>query len=75
MFAYVGVVEHPWFAVTDKNGNFTLPPGLPSGEYTLAAVHRKAGEVTQRINVSTDGISPVTFTLDVPEELAKTEKP
>jgi hypothetical protein len=73
MFAYVGVVEHPWFAATDKNGNFTLPPGLPAGEYTLAAVHRKAGEVIQRINVSTDGISPVTFTLDVPGELAGTE--
>ena len=29
MFAYICVVDHPWFAVTDQKGNFTLPPGLP----------------------------------------------
>ena len=66
MFAYVGVVGHPWFAVTDKSGNFALPVGLPPGQYTLAAVHVKAGEVLQQINVSGDGATPVNFTLDVP---------
>jgi len=65
MFAYVGVVEHPWFAVTDGNGSFALPSGLPPGQYTLAAVHRKAGEQTQTITVgANDG--GVTFTLEVP---------
>lgn len=66
MFAYVCVVEHPWFAVTDRDGNFTLPPGLPLGEYTLAAVHRRAGEQTQRISVRADGTAPVAFTFNVP---------
>jgi hypothetical protein len=66
MFAYVGVVEHRWFAVSDGNGNFTLPPGLPHGQYTLAAVHRKAGESTQQITVSANESEPVTFTLEVP---------
>ena len=75
MFAYVGVVAHPWFAVTDRNGNFALPAGLPPGQYTLAAIHRKAGELLQQINVSEDGAAPVTFTLDVPDGLAKTNTP
>lgn len=66
MFAYVGVVEHPWFAVTDANGSFTLPSGLPPGQYTLAAVHRRLGEQTQTITVGANGTEPVTFTLEVP---------
>ena len=75
MFAYVGVVDHPWFTVTDTNGNFALPPGLPPGRYTLAAVHRKAGELLQPINVGGDGTTPVEFTFDVPDGLAKTNTP
>jgi hypothetical protein len=66
MFAYVGVVEHPWFAVTDGNGAFALPPGLPPGRYTLAAVHRKLGEQTQTITVGAGGTEPVEFLLEVP---------
>jgi hypothetical protein len=66
MFAYVGVVEHRWFAVSDGNGQFTLPPGLPHGQYTLAAVHRKAGASTQQITVGANESEPVTFTLEVP---------
>jgi plastocyanin len=75
MFAYVGVVAHPWFAVTDKNGGFTLPPGLPAGTYTFAAVHRKAGEVTHRITIHEGENPEINFTLDVPKELAKAEQP
>ncbi len=71
MFAYVGVVDHPWFAVTDTNGNFALPAGLPPGHYSLAAVHRKAGELLQPINVTGDGVTPVDFTFDVPDGLAR----
>ena len=75
MFAYVGVVDHPWFAVTDTNGNFALPPGLQPGLYTLAAVHRKSGELLQPINVTGDGAPSVDFTFDVPDGLAKTKTP
>jgi hypothetical protein len=69
-FAYVGVVSHPWFAVTDKRGEFALPTGLPPGDYTIAAVHRKAGEQTHKISVRSDGADPVTFNLNVPDGLA-----
>ncbi len=40
MFAYVGVVEHPYFAVTDKDGNFKIS-GVPDGNYTVVAYHQK----------------------------------
>jgi len=42
MFAYVGVVDHPYFAVTDKDGNFTIK-NVPAGKYTVEAVHQKSG--------------------------------
>jgi len=41
MFAYVGVVDHPFFAVTDKDGNFKIS-GLPDGKYTIEAFHQKS---------------------------------
>jgi hypothetical protein len=74
MFAYVGVVDHPWFAVTDQNGNFSLPAGLPPGQYTLAAAHLKAGEILQQLNVTETGVEPVTFTFELASEMAKTTR-
>lgn len=70
MFAYAGVVDHPWFAVTDKNGKFTLPSGLSSGRYTLAAVHPKAGELIQDLTINASGVEPVTFVFEATETLA-----
>ena len=51
MFAYIGVVDHPYFAVTDTNGVFRLPSGFPTGTYTVSAIHVKAGELTQKISI------------------------
>ena len=66
MFAYVGVVDHPFFAVTDTNGFFQLPPGLPPGRYTLAALHLKAGEVAREINIREGEQQTISFTLGLP---------
>ena len=68
MFAYIGVVDHPYFAVTDKDGNFKIT-GLPAGEYTIEAAHRKAktGETTQKVTVGADDKKTVDFTLKVPD--------
>jgi len=49
MKAYVGVVAHPFFAVTSDDGSFSLK-GLPPGDYTLEAWHEKLG--TQEIKVT-----------------------
>ena len=66
MFAYVGVVEHPFFAVTEADGTFKLPPDLPPGTYVLEAVHPKAGTATQEIAVTGSERKTVDFTLHVP---------
>ena len=63
MFGYIGVVDNPYFAVTDKDGKFTIK-GLPAGKYTLAFKHLKAGEITQEVEVKDSGAT-VTATLEV----------
>ena len=47
MFAYVSVLNHPFFAVTDTNGYYRLPEGFPAGDYVVGAAHLKAGEVRE----------------------------
>jgi plastocyanin len=50
MKMFLGVVKHPYFAVTDEDGKFTIKD-LPPGDYTLAAVHEKYGEQTMKLHV------------------------
>lgn len=59
MFAYVGLVDHPYFAVTKEDGTFAIK-NVPPGKYTIEAVHRKThlsgGKgLTQEITVGPDG--------------------
>ncbi len=65
MFAYVGVVDHGFFSVTDKDGNFKIA-GLPAGKYTVEAYHLKAGKSTQEITVTDSDKKEANFTLSVP---------
>jgi plastocyanin len=67
MFAYVGVVDHPYFAITDKDGNFKIS-GLPAGTYTVEAFHRKAGTATEKLTVGADDKKTASFTLKVPAQ-------
>jgi hypothetical protein len=46
--AYVGVFDHPFFAVSDEFGNYRIE-GLPPGQYTLVAWHERFGEKTVEI--------------------------
>jgi hypothetical protein len=43
MKAHIGVLGHPYFAVTDKDGKYTIKD-VPPGKYTLTAWHEKFGE-------------------------------
>jgi plastocyanin len=52
MNAFVGVLDHPFFAVTGADGTFTLK-GLPPGAYTVEAWHEKLGTQTQSVTVGT----------------------
>jgi plastocyanin len=47
MRAWVHVVEHPWFAVTDAQGKFTLR-NLPPGKHTLVFHHADTGKQDKR---------------------------
>lgn len=63
MFAYVCVVDHPYFAVSGKDGTFKIKD-VPPGKYTIEATHRKAGTVTKEIEVK-DGAATLDLTFEV----------
>jgi plastocyanin len=50
MNAYVGVLDHPFFAVTSDEGRFELK-GLPPGTYTIEAWHETLGRQTQTVTI------------------------
>ena len=51
MAAWVGVVPHPFFAVTDATGAFDLK-GVPPGTYTVEAWHEKFGVQTATVTIA-----------------------
>lgn len=61
MHAYIGVVEHPYFAVTGPDGSFDLS-NLPPGDYTLAVWHEKLGDQTRQVHLPASGNEAVDFT-------------
>jgi plastocyanin len=63
MFAWVSIFDHPYFAVTDKNGSFKISNVKP-GKYTLVAQHRKAGKETQQIEVKEGEPTKVNFVME-----------
>jgi len=67
MYAYIGVFDHPYFAVTDKDGSFKIS-GLPNGKYTIEAFHVKThyaggAGVSKEANVSGD--TKLDFTIEL----------
>ena len=65
MNAYVGVLPHPFFAVTDASGTFSLK-GLPAGTYTIEAWHEKMGTQTQSVTVGATDAKEIAFTFKAP---------
>ena len=61
MNAYAGVVNHPYFAVTDKDGKFELK-SLPAGTYTIEAWHEKLGTQEQKVTLGEKESKDVPFT-------------
>jgi hypothetical protein len=61
MHAYVGVVDHPYFAVSGGGGKFELRT-IPPGTYTIEAVHEKVGRQTQTVTLGEKDSKEITFT-------------
>ena len=61
MSAYIGVLDHPFFSVTDDSGRFTIP-NLPAGKYELEAWHEKYGTSTVTVSVDANGTATAEFT-------------
>jgi hypothetical protein len=64
MIAYVGVVDHPYFAVTGKDGTFELKT-VPPGTYTIEAWHEKLGRQTQSVTIGEKDGKELTFAFKV----------
>ncbi|MEO5801898.1 MAG: hypothetical protein ABIR24_00085 [Verrucomicrobiota bacterium] len=64
MYAYVNVVEHPFFAVSGKDGTFQIE-NVPEGKYLVEAYHRKAGKLTKEISVADGKSQPLEFTFEI----------
>jgi hypothetical protein len=63
MKSYVGVLKHPFFAVSAADGSFTIK-GVPPGTYTVAAWHEggAAGtEKTMQVTVPASGSGKADF--------------
>jgi len=61
MRSYIGVVSHPFFAVTGDDGTFTIK-GLPPGTYTIEVWQEKYGTQDQQITVGAKESKTADFT-------------
>lgn len=70
MKAYVGVMNHPYFAVSDRSGKFEIR-GLPPGTYKLVVWHEIYGEQEIDVTLTPGESRNANFTFDaekIPED-------
>jgi uncharacterized membrane protein/plastocyanin len=60
MGAYVAVMEHPFYSVSNEKGEFKLPK-LPVGKYVIEAWHEVFGTQRQEIVVHDNGVNDLVF--------------
>lgn len=61
MAAFIGVVPHPFFAVSGPSGDITLA-NVPEGEYEVEAWHEVFGRQTAKVKVKPRETAQVTLT-------------
>jgi hypothetical protein len=60
MLGFIHVFDHPYYAVTNEQGTFSIPD-LTAGNYVLTAWHEDGGVKSQEITVPESGEARVTF--------------
>jgi len=60
MTAYIGIVNHPYFAVTSTAGTFEIA-NVPAGTHTIKAWHERYGPLTQTVRVRAGGTTTADF--------------
>lgn len=62
MAGYVLSLANPYFAMTDKDGNYSIE-GIPPGKYTVKTWHEKLKEMTEEVTVEAGKATTVNFEL------------
>jgi plastocyanin len=60
MTAWVGIVPHPYFAVSDVQGTFTIA-NVPAGKRNITAWHEAFGTLTKAVDVKAGQTATVDF--------------
>ena len=61
MHAFIGVVAHPYFAVTGPDGSFEWS-NVPPGDYTVDVWHEALGGRTKQVHVAASEHAAADFT-------------
>jgi len=69
MQAWIGVLAHPFYAVTGDDGAFEIK-GLPPGDYEIEAWQERYGAVTQKVTVGPKGTATAEFTFNAEQAYA-----
>jgi plastocyanin len=60
MKSYMAVMPHPFYAVSQNNGQFSIA-NLPPGSYTVVAWHEKYGSQEQQVTVGAKESKAISF--------------
>jgi plastocyanin len=61
MHAFIGVLDHPYFAVSNDDGTFEIK-NLPPGTYTIAVWTETLGDQERQLTVAPQGKAEANFT-------------
>lgn len=64
MRAWIGVMDHPHFAVTNELGSYTIPD-LPPGRYSIETWHERCNPAVMSVDVPPGGNTQLDFVLDL----------
>ncbi len=62
MAGFAVTFDNPYFAMTDKEGNYTIE-GVPAGKYTVKTWHEKLKDVSQEVTVEAGKAATANFDL------------